>query len=109
MLRLSVIQDKDAHRVYPIRQSCSMGTARTPDNPKTAIGVGPGSVANITCCSRMDCAGTPGSSERETGMGYGVNKLIWGIRDGKTWGEDLISDLLECTIVYLAVVEDVLG
>lgn len=41
--------------------------------------------------------------------GYGVNKLIWGIRDGKTWGEDLISDLLEWTIVYLAVVEDVLG
>lgn len=85
MLRLSVIQDRDAHRAYLIRQPCSTGTARTPDNPKTAIGVGPGNVANITCCSRMDCAGAPGSSE-STGMGYGVNELIWGIRDGKILG-----------------------
>jgi len=71
MLRLSVIQDTDVHLAYPIQKSCSTGTARTPDNPKTAIGVGPGTVANITCCSRMDCAG-PGVFGAKNGYG------VWG-------------------------------
>lgn len=71
MLRLSVSQDTDAHPAYPIRQSCSTGTARTLDKLKATIGFGPGTVAIVTCCSRMDCAG-PGLFGARNGYG------VWG-------------------------------